>query len=249
MKSKNLDILIVEDSISYAIELEQLCIDVGLNVLETVADSANALDIIFDAHPDLILMDISIDGRLSGLDIAQKIKHLNIPILFITSFGDDKSILQAQQSNMAGYLIKPVSEEDLTHTLNKIIKASLSITEDEGVGVVEKNNDQLALFFLKNSIYQKIKPAEIIYVQSEDNYCRFILSGNEQFLLRITLGNVEKMIIQHGFIRTHRRFIVNVDRIEEIHVSESKLSLAGGIEVAFSRSRKEDILQLGKFLK
>lgn len=247
--NRNLDVLIVEDSISYSIELEQLCSGIGLNVLDTVADSANALDIIFDAHPDLILMDISIEGRLSGLEIAEKIKHLDIPILFITSFGDDRSMMRARQSNMVGYLIKPVSQEDLSFTLNKIMKTSLSITEDEGAGIVEKKENTLALFFLKNGIYQKIDPRELVYIQSEDNYCRFVSKNREQFLLRITLGEVEKMITQHGFLRTHRRFIVNIQMIEEIHLSKNKLSLFENMEVAFSRSRKEDILQLGKFIK
>ena len=86
----NLNILIVEDSISYSIELEQLASEIGFNVIGVVDNSADALDTIFSTPPDIILMDINIKGKLNGIEIAKKINHLNIPILYITSFNDEK---------------------------------------------------------------------------------------------------------------------------------------------------------------
>jgi CheY-like chemotaxis protein len=86
-----LNLLIVEDSVSYAVELEQLATEIGYNVIAVTDNSADALDIIFSQQPDIILMDICIKGRLSGIDIGKRIKHLDIPILYITSFDDKKT--------------------------------------------------------------------------------------------------------------------------------------------------------------
>jgi len=104
----NLSLLIVEDSISYAIELEQLSEEIGFDVLASVDNSADALDIIFSEAPDIILMDINIKGRLTGIDIAKKIIHLDIPVLYITSFSDEETYNKAQESNLIGYIVKPV---------------------------------------------------------------------------------------------------------------------------------------------
>ena len=101
MTNSALKILIVEDNISFALELEMILDEIGYQIIATVDNSAEALDIIFSKEPDLILMDIDIKGNLSGTQIGQKIKHLNIPIIFITSFDNKERYEDARQSNMA----------------------------------------------------------------------------------------------------------------------------------------------------
>ena len=83
MKKK---LLIVEDSISYSIELERIASDSDYIVIGTENNAQNALSTIYRTLPDIILMDININGNKTGLDIAKEIYHLNIPILFFTSF-------------------------------------------------------------------------------------------------------------------------------------------------------------------
>jgi len=79
MNNHNFDVLIVEDSLSYAIVLERMCKEIGLSVIVSVADSASALDIIFAEYPDLILMDNNIGGMLRGEEVGKEIDHLGIP--------------------------------------------------------------------------------------------------------------------------------------------------------------------------
>ncbi len=246
---RNLDVLIIEDSLSYALELERICKILGLNVLDTIGDSARALEAIFADSPDLILMDIEINGKLSGLDIGKQINHLEIPILYITSFGNESVILEAQKSNMVGFLVKPISDKEIFSKLKEIMDVGLNIKEEGDFTIVERNEKQRTLFFMKNNVYQKVEVHDVCYVQSEDNYCRFFLLDNSQFLTRITMSEVEQITSKFGFFRCHRRYIVNSQAIEAIDTTNNSVLLQGDVQIAFSRSRKEEILKLGIFLK
>ncbi len=247
MKSK-LDVLIVEDSVSYSIELERLCTEIGLNVIGNVADSANALDIIASESPDLILMDIQIEGRLSGLEIGAKTKSWNIPIIYISSFHNSASIKKAQESNIYGFLVKPISSEKIQVELLKIMKSLFKVEKEDEPKMILKLNDQKTFYFLKKGIYHKIDIADLAYVKSDDNYCRFVLNNNEHYLLRITLNEVEITLKEYGFIKSHRSYLVNISKITALDLSKNLLFMGPDIEIPFSRSKKEELKNIGRFL-
>ena len=81
MALKDVSILVVEDA--FSLELEMLLNDIGYQSVVSVDNSAEAIEHIYTAHPDLILMGVEIKGRFSGLQVAEQVKHLEIPILFI----------------------------------------------------------------------------------------------------------------------------------------------------------------------
>ena len=110
MDELKLDVLIVEDNLSFALELEMLIQEIGYNIVGRVDNSDEALEIILNKQPDFILMDVDIKGNMTGIEIGDKIKHLDIPILFITSFGDDVHYQKAKQTLMVGYLVKPIDK-------------------------------------------------------------------------------------------------------------------------------------------
>ncbi len=238
---KKLSVLIVEDSISYGIELERLCNDVGFEVLSVVEGSAEALDIIFAESPDMILMDIDIKGKLSGIEIGKSIVHLDIPILYITSFNDQETVRKANESNMVDYLVKPVSKERLIEAFQHIVKSEFDVKEDGDVQILSRPKDRKILFFQKNGEYVKIKVDEVVYVESDDNYCRFYLSDKSYYLMRIKISEVEDKLYKHGFLRCHRRFVVNTKIIKKIDAKTFKIALVNEMVLPFSRSKKEKI--------
>jgi len=244
----NLKLLIVEDSINYAIELEQLAEQIGYEVIGSADNSADALDIIFSTPPDIILMDIEINGRLSGIDIAKKIKHLHIPILYITSFGDDKTYEEALKSDIIGYIVKPVEKLTLTTALKLLLKNRTSQkTKKYGPGVVSQDGEAY-LFFMKNDIYEKVKILDIVFIKSENNYSRFTLVDGTQYLIRLVLKDVYAILKDYEFIRCHRQFIINQLKIKSINTVNNTLMIMDE-EIPFSRNRKKELLSIGIFLK
>lgn len=110
----NTTVLIVEDEAVLAVGMEYSLEEFGYEVtgIETTADAAikhASLN-----NPDVILMDIKLKGEKTGIDAAKHIWGYNkIPIVFLTSFSDDKTIKKAMESEPYGYLIKPCRDEEL----------------------------------------------------------------------------------------------------------------------------------------
>ncbi|WP_072681337.1 response regulator [Arcobacter sp. LA11] len=110
----NTSVLIVEDEAVLAMGMEYSLEEFGYEVtgIETTADAAIKHANI--NNPDIILMDIKLKGEKTGIDAAKEIWAYNkIPIVFLTSFSDDKTIKNAMESEPYGYLIKPCRDEEL----------------------------------------------------------------------------------------------------------------------------------------
>ncbi len=88
---KNLQISLIEDNRSAALDVEMLLDEMDIKLAAIKDNGEDALQYIYEAQPDLIIMDIDMKGEKSGLDIAKEIDHLRIPIIFTTSYKDKKS--------------------------------------------------------------------------------------------------------------------------------------------------------------
>lgn len=245
MSTKQIEVLIVEDDLSFAIELEMLIEDIGCKVLKRVDNSAAALEVIFGNEPDLILMDIDIKGMLSGVEIAQKIKHLNIPVLFITSHHEMAMYKQATESNSIGYLVKPLQSFTLRSTINLAIeqlassKAKESNSSDsEDIKSFLANN---YFFFKKKDIYQKVNINDLLYLQSDNVYIN-IFTVEEKFVVRQKLSEMLNKLPKQ-FIAIHRSTIVNIRQVDRYNHQTHKL-FVNGTPLEVSRSKREEILAL-----
>lgn len=116
MKTK---ILIVEDELYTGEALASWLEQLGYEPLDVITSGEETLDKIDDLSPDLILMDIVIEGDLNGIETAVKIrKKYDIPVIFLTAYSEDGTIKKAKKAEPYGYIVKPVtSENDLRPTI------------------------------------------------------------------------------------------------------------------------------------
>ncbi len=253
MNNFQVNILIVEDNLSFALELQMLLEELNYNVIGRVDNSGDALDAIYSKNPDLIFMDIEINGSLSGLEIGQKIKHLEIPILYITSLSDNTHYEQAQASNMIGYLVKPVDKITVRATLdlaiNKAHRSNMLNTslgdEDSKEFVQENFVGKDIFFFKKRGTYHKVKISKIAFVKSDDNYCQTTTLDGAVFTTRITIRKMEDLLPPQKFIRTHRQYIVQTEHIDSIDFQESTLKIQQQV-VPISRAKRKELEMLIK---
>lgn len=244
MSAQKLKILIVEDDLLFAIETESQLKSMGYEVLGTADNSGSALEFIYSDTPDAILMDIDIKGKLSGTQIGEQIKHLNIPILYLTSFDDDTHFAEAQKSNIVGYLVKPVRPYNLKTALALALEKTLKKEP-------EQKSDSFVyseFFFLKKKeVYQKVPVDSISYIQAGGNYSEIFSKNGEKFIIRSTLNNLEKELSKNSFIRTHRKYIVGIDQIRSIDFTTNKLHLSDQLQIPFSRGKREELESKLKF--
>lgn len=120
-------ILIVEDDTIVSLDIYDILACSGYHVYEPVSSGESALAKIVNNRPDVILMDIAIQGKLDGISTAMTIQErFNIPVIFMTTCSDDGIAEQAEAAELFGYILKPFNIETLHSTIkiafNKYLK-------------------------------------------------------------------------------------------------------------------------------
>jgi len=111
-------ILIVEDEVVVAMELEQKLAQLGYQVSGITAYGEEAVRTAGELRPDLVLMDIKLAGKIDGIEAASYIHNVyNIPVVFLTAHSDESTLQRAKLSEPFGYLVKPFSEVELRTTI------------------------------------------------------------------------------------------------------------------------------------
>ena len=115
MKEKNMyTIIVVDDEVVIAIGLKERLAAMGYDVIGLAHSGEEAVEKTMSLRPDLILMDIMIPGNLDGIQVAEKVKaELDIPVIFLTAFSEDKIIERAKQTEPYGYIVKPFQDREL----------------------------------------------------------------------------------------------------------------------------------------
>lgn len=107
-------VLIVEDEFIIANAIKQIIQDLGYTVIDIVSSGEQAIELAKTCTPDIILMDISLKGKMDGIEAAMKIrKGLDVPVIFLTSHVNDALLERAKLTEPFGYLLKPFQDKDL----------------------------------------------------------------------------------------------------------------------------------------
>jgi response regulator RpfG family c-di-GMP phosphodiesterase len=92
--------------------------DLGYDVVATAYSGEEAVEKLQETHPDLVLMDIVLAGKMDGIKAAEKITALSgAPVVYLTSYADDKTFRRATLTNPSGYILKPVEKKQLQVTI------------------------------------------------------------------------------------------------------------------------------------
>jgi CheY-like chemotaxis protein len=108
-------ILVVEDDGILALSSHQLLTKSGYQVPEMFASGEDLLDYLeHSVRPDLILMDIGLDGMIDGIETARRVRNqYDIPVIFVSSYNDDRRIARALEVSPYGFIIKPFVDRKL----------------------------------------------------------------------------------------------------------------------------------------
>ncbi len=116
-------ILIVENERIVAFNLQQRLTRLGYEVPSVAASGSDALRIAGETSPDLVLMDIRIDGEIDGIETANRLNSSQaVPIVFLTGHADDSTLERARATRPSGYLLKPFSEREMHATIQMALE-------------------------------------------------------------------------------------------------------------------------------
>jgi DNA-binding LytR/AlgR family response regulator len=200
-------IYVVEDEPIIRQDLVFTLEDLGHDVIGQSGKYGQAFADIQTKNPDLVLLDINLNDQKDGIDLGMSLHtQMNIPFIYITSYYDTATVERAKQTFPAAYVIKPFDENDLK------INIELALLKKR---VVRENYATNKLFVKNNQDLVAITPSEIIYVEADDNYSR-IHTDKGHFILAHTLKKTEEKLADRGFIRIHKSYLINFERIDLI---------------------------------
>ena len=108
------NIMLVEDELITALDIQRMLEKVGYRVAATIASGEEAVQKVMEIHPDLIIMDIFLSDEMDGIEATEMIiRQCNVPVIFLTANADSTTIKRADSIKHYGYLIKPVRQNDL----------------------------------------------------------------------------------------------------------------------------------------
>jgi two-component system, response regulator PdtaR len=125
-------ILVVDDEAIITMQLEERLSVLGYTVAGMAASGEDAVDKARRIRPDLVLMDIVMPGRMNGIEAATIItKELDIPVVFITAYADDRIIEQAKHARPYGYIVKPFNELEIKAAIEVALFRKASEQEEQ----------------------------------------------------------------------------------------------------------------------
>ena len=110
-------ILVVEDENIIALDIQQRLKTLGYAVPAIASSGEEALQRSAVVHPDLVLMDIVLKGDMDGIDLAERFVMLDVPVVYLTAYTDEKTLQRAKATRPFGYLLKPFTDSQLQTTI------------------------------------------------------------------------------------------------------------------------------------
>ncbi|MBC8883294.1 response regulator [Flavobacterium piscinae] len=174
-------ILIVEDELIIA---ENTKIILSKNNYEVIGIAKNynqVFDIIVQKKPELILLDIHLNDKKNGIDVANELnKNFKIPFIYTTSYSDTNTLDEAKITSPLNYLVKPFTEEQLISII-KISTFNLikNIEVKDSIEVTKSNFKNEEFIFVKEKLdLIKIKISDIKWIRSDGIILKFIVMKN-----------------------------------------------------------------------
>jgi two-component system, LytTR family, response regulator len=202
-------ILIVDDEALALSRLKRMLNTLGYEDITEADNPADALELVKKQRFDLALLDINMPGS-NGLELGYELRYHqdDIAIIFQTAY--DEHALKAFDIGAVGYLVKPFSIEQLEATI-------------ERVKVQDKKPDDLRIMSKAGDNYYLLKPEEIYYIKAD--LSEVMIRSQKGFSYYAQkISDLEKKLENHNFIRIHRSYLLNIDKIKEIEtIEQSKL--------------------------
>ncbi|QCK13823.1 LytR/AlgR family response regulator transcription factor [Mangrovivirga cuniculi] len=217
-----------------------------VKVIGECRNGAEVIDMIKNENdPVILFLDIQMPG-INGIDVARKIEKKNIYIIFTTAY--DEYAIDAFEVNAYDYLLKPFDDSRLRKALNKAfsriqndLQAELSNKLLNVYDEFKKNQSDLLteIIIKEKGLERRINVEDILYFESESVYVR-IITKDKSDLYRTPMNNLENNLPAF-FIRIHRAYIINLNKVSEYKYMNNncfQFKMNNGVCITSSRSYK-----------
>lgn len=234
-----LTVIIVDDEpLARAVVREYLGAHPGVAVVAECANGFEAVKAVSELAPDLMFLDVQMP-KLSGFEVLELVGR-DVPVIFTTAY--DQYALRAFEVHAVDYLLKPFSEARFAEALSRArtrLQAPPADAVEALVSDARPRQGPLERVLIRDGSQVHVLPVDRIdYVEAQDDYVSFKSEGR-QYLKDQTMAAVEAAMDAARFVRIHRSYLLNLERIArvELYAKDSRVAiLRDGTRLPVSRA-------------
>jgi len=239
MTDARLRVVVVDDeALARSVLREYLTNVPDIDVVAECANGFEAVKAVSELHPDLMFLDVQMP-KLDGFEVLELVGR-DVAVVFVTAY--DQYALRAFDVHAVDYLVKPFNEERLRAALDHVrerLGRGEKVPVPEIADAARPRQGFAGRILVRDGSRVHVLPVQKIdYVQAQDDYVSFRFEGKD-YLKEQTLAQVEAELDPEKFVRIHRSYVLNVDRLARVEIDsrENRIAiLADGRQLPVSRA-------------
>ena len=221
-----LRVAIVDDEApARAILREYLGLDPAIEIVAECLNGFEAVQAVANLKPDLLLLDVQMP-KLNGFEVLELIER-DVAVIFITAY--DQYALKAFEVEAVDYLLKPFGPERLTQALERVrarITQGQPKPEHKLAARLRDPRSPVNRLLIRDGANVHIVPlSKVDYVEAQDDYVS-IHAERRSYLKEQTMGELETALDPRHFVRIHRSFLLNIDRLAKVETTDKDSRVA-----------------------
>lgn len=237
-----MNILMVEDELLIANDLKNTLTEAGHQVTDIVRNLDQAISSVKKQVPDLILLDIVLEGSADGVAIAREILEIyRIPIIVLTANTEDSTYQRVKKTFLpAAYIPKPIRHIDLP----RLVELAWQNFRPENSSALKD-----LVFLPVEKRYEKILKSEVVCISTlkgTHSVHLFELYRKQPRLVNLSLGHIEQYFTDPVFFRLSRSVLINLSHIEHVENTHLKLHDVDTLFPIPDSTRAELMRRLGR---
>lgn len=233
-------LLVDDEPLARALLAELLAAHPEVEIVGEASNGFEAVKQVGELAPDLLFLDIQMP-KLSGFEVLELLGGEAPATVFVTAY--DEYALQAFEVHAVDYLLKPVEPERLARALERVrerVAAATPTVDAEALsGAARPPGRRLDRVLFREEGRVHVLPVERIdFVEAQDDYLSFAAAGR-RLRKQQTLAKLEEQLDPQRFVRIHRSYLLNVERLArlDLYAKDSWIAiLADGTKLPVSRS-------------
>jgi DNA-binding LytR/AlgR family response regulator len=243
--SDGLSLLAVDDELPALHDLTRMLrASAAVAHVDASASGADALGKLARRRYDGVFLDVRMPG-VDGLELASVVRRFGQPpaVVFVSAY--ETAAVEAFALHVLDYLVKPVSRQRIEEAIRRV---AADAGRRDGEPVTEQAPDAglVPVSNLRGGGTRLLPRSDVVYLEAQGDFVRIVSQDGSRYLLRSSLADLAARWVAHGFVRVHRRYVVNLRRAVEVRPQlngTAALVLTDGSEVPVARRNLPDLLR------
>lgn len=240
-------ILIVEDEYITAKTLSNFLESSGYNVIGCAMDTEEALSYFSNTVIDCVILDINLNDERDGIWLANHVKeNYGIPFIFLTAYTDKNTMSKAIETSPYGFLAKPFQKIELFSAIEIALQKHNELTALTNNSATKEDNNIKSVFLKNVDRFDKVIIADIHFIESQKNYL-LIHTDSVTYKHRATIKEFIELLPGSNFIKTHRAFLINKEKITSIDKSNNNVNILNN-NIPISKAFRQEVYERIKLI-